>query len=645
MNHEFLYKTMKAFGIGPAFIHWIRQIYSNATTRVKVNGFLSENIPLRRGVRQGCPLSPLLYVLIIEILALQFRKNPDIVGFTVGGEKIISMHYADDAIITIKQNKCFKEVIKDLTAFERASGAKVNYEKTNGLWCGAWKNRTDTPLNIKWTSENVENLGVYFGNDNPAAATFTKILPKVTRSMNYWKQFRLCKLAKARVIEIFHASKLWYAARFYPIPPPILKTLQKAFFDYVNYPHKNVTVKQEEMHKLRKHGGIKLINIPAKIEASQIKWLINLCVDPALNIHLALIDRLLGEQKGKCRGKDLFFTTKHYARKVLKINSPFYKDAIKAMTTLDLRKQVLDPREEKLFYNPIFQGRSEQTLKITKPCETAGVFTYGLLLDEVALRNNGRPHRRHIANLFDRIFIRDLDDRQHYLLNTVDGNFNFVNVTQKLVYEQLLKLNYRDHHSSAKWVEKLNAPVEWDKVWSSVHNPLATEETTSFVWEQIHLNMYTTYSYNKWHKTDLPCPLCTHIIDDEFHLIFDCPVVASLWKEIEPLLLRIDPSPVTEREKIFGILGNSPAIVLRNWLTYVLRFCIYRQENLAYHNKKGALNATDIKLIYNTQVHREAVQRLLYYTHKGRLDLFHKYYTINEVFVTKSLMIVQVFLV
>ena len=51
VNHEFLYKTMKAFGIGPAFIHWIRQIYSNATTRVKVNGFLSENIPFRRGVR------------------------------------------------------------------------------------------------------------------------------------------------------------------------------------------------------------------------------------------------------------------------------------------------------------------------------------------------------------------------------------------------------------------------------------------------------------------------------------------------------------------------------------------------------------------------------------------------------------------
>ena len=193
------------------------------------------------------------------------------------------------------------------------------------------------PLNVKWTNKNVETLGVYFGNTNPAGETFAKILPKVVRSMNYWKRFRLCKLAKARVIEIFHASKVWYAARFYPIPLPIMKALQKAFFDYVNHPRNNVTVKQEEMHKLRKHGGTKLINIQAKAEAYKIKWLIDLYVDPKLTVHLALMDRLLGEQKGKCCGKDLFFTTKH-ARKVLKIASPFYTEAIKAMTTLGLRK-------------------------------------------------------------------------------------------------------------------------------------------------------------------------------------------------------------------------------------------------------------------------------------------------------------------
>ena len=83
---------------------------------------------------------------------------------------------------------------------------------------------------IKWTNKNVETLGVYFGNAIPAGETFAKIFPKVIRSMNYWKQFRLCKLAKARIVEILHASKVWYAARFYPIPPSVTNALQKAFF-------------------------------------------------------------------------------------------------------------------------------------------------------------------------------------------------------------------------------------------------------------------------------------------------------------------------------------------------------------------------------------------------------------------------------
>ena len=84
-------------------------------------------------MRQGCPLSALLYVLVIEVLALQLRNNPNIVGFTIGGEKIISVHYMDDTTIIIKQNRCFKEVIKELAQYEEASEAKVYYSKTQNL--------------------------------------------------------------------------------------------------------------------------------------------------------------------------------------------------------------------------------------------------------------------------------------------------------------------------------------------------------------------------------------------------------------------------------------------------------------------------------------------------------------------------------
>ena len=106
VNHKFLFKVMESFGIGDNFVGWVRKIYSNATSVLGINGFFSEKIPLQRGVRQGCPLSALLYVLVIEVLAIQLRSNPNIVGFTIGGEKIVSVHYMDDTTIIIKQNRC-----------------------------------------------------------------------------------------------------------------------------------------------------------------------------------------------------------------------------------------------------------------------------------------------------------------------------------------------------------------------------------------------------------------------------------------------------------------------------------------------------------------------------------------------------------
>ena len=116
------------------------------------------------------------------------------------------------------QNQCFKEVYKDLQKYKKAYGAKVNYDKTKGLWLGRWRNRSDDPFEglytdtsavIKWTSSNVKYLGIYVGNSRPDVQTFNDIIPKVKRRLNFWKPLKLPILSRARVIEIFHASKLF----------------------------------------------------------------------------------------------------------------------------------------------------------------------------------------------------------------------------------------------------------------------------------------------------------------------------------------------------------------------------------------------------------------------------------------------------
>ena len=80
---EFLFCTLEHMGFRPSFCKWVQTLYSGVQCSVIVNGYLSEFFNLHRGVRQGCPLSPLLYVLVAETLAAILRACPRIKGLTL----------------------------------------------------------------------------------------------------------------------------------------------------------------------------------------------------------------------------------------------------------------------------------------------------------------------------------------------------------------------------------------------------------------------------------------------------------------------------------------------------------------------------------------------------------------------------------
>ena len=94
--------------------------------------------------KAGVPLQPSPLRTNYRKYLLQFQKKPDIIGFTVGGEKIASMHYADNAILPLSKISVLKIYPLSSAPVEQRSTTK----KTKCLWGGAWKNCTDTPLNI-----------------------------------------------------------------------------------------------------------------------------------------------------------------------------------------------------------------------------------------------------------------------------------------------------------------------------------------------------------------------------------------------------------------------------------------------------------------------------------------------------------------
>ena len=104
----FLRKVLKKFNFGENFVQWIEILYNNISSCVMNNGSTSKYFPVNRGVRQGDPLSPYLFLLVIEILAIQIRENTDIVGFKIKGGIFKLSLYADDMTLAVLDKKSAK---------------------------------------------------------------------------------------------------------------------------------------------------------------------------------------------------------------------------------------------------------------------------------------------------------------------------------------------------------------------------------------------------------------------------------------------------------------------------------------------------------------------------------------------------------
>ena len=101
---SFMLATLSNMGFGPSFLHWVRLFYTGVQSCVNVNGYLSPFSFLSLGVPQGCPLSPLLYVLVSEVLGVNIRYNPLITGLSIPGSQAPlspSSQYADDTSLIV----------------------------------------------------------------------------------------------------------------------------------------------------------------------------------------------------------------------------------------------------------------------------------------------------------------------------------------------------------------------------------------------------------------------------------------------------------------------------------------------------------------------------------------------------------------
>ena len=190
------------------FKKWITNLYKDANMRVILNGLLTDRVDLRRGVRQGDSLSPLLYVLCVEALACQIKNNPSIKGFLLPGAKGLQYKvglYADDTTSFVKNYRSLVNLFKSVRIYELGSGARLNLSKTEAMWLGAWRSKTDQPLGLTWVSK-IKILGVFFG-EKVEQDNWEPKLKKLESHLILWKRRSLPLVRRALLINTLGLSK------------------------------------------------------------------------------------------------------------------------------------------------------------------------------------------------------------------------------------------------------------------------------------------------------------------------------------------------------------------------------------------------------------------------------------------------------
>jgi hypothetical protein len=135
VEHVYIWDVMRKFGFSELYIQLVQGLVVGGSTKVHFNGLFTERIELARGVRQGCPLAPLLYSLITQPLMLLLKEKTRIgciQGLDIRAEQqLICQLFADDTSIFFEATEeSFRHVMKKIRVFEQISGAKVNLEKS-----------------------------------------------------------------------------------------------------------------------------------------------------------------------------------------------------------------------------------------------------------------------------------------------------------------------------------------------------------------------------------------------------------------------------------------------------------------------------------------------------------------------------------
>ena len=546
ISWKFIDRALESFNFGPKFRTIVSVLYKNISTSIINNGDISDWFMPKRGVRQGCPVSPYLFIIAVELLAIGIRENPNIKGIKVNGSILKISQLADDTTCFVADIESIVEILNMFKRFEYCAGLKVNRDKTKANFIGSLKGRTDAPLNLDWTDNNIKCLGVTLnGNENDHYhLNYKQKILNLKNLLNTWKGRALTLKGKITVINNLALPPLLYIASVIHTPESVIKEVKELIVDFI-WDGKRPKIAYDVLIQEIGDGGLKLMDMESKVKSLKAIW-VKRFFDKRTFRWKEAAKYFYGTQD-----LEIFFRENHSPRNYI---PKFYQDVHNnwaEVTVID--SMGISPP---VILGQIIWNNRYITIRKQPYCwqrwRNAGILTIG----NIMTKNNTFMDHIQISQKYsiNCNFLEVLQLRQslpsewkNALCNSVStkgeienklfiGNemYNINSLTTRNIYVILIKKKYRDPTCMTKWYETYpGLSNTHDKLWSNIFKqPFAICRETSlqtFQYKLIHRLIFCQKKLFQMNLADSAiCQYCKEI-DDIRHFFLFCSKANAFW--------------------------------------------------------------------------------------------------------------------
>ncbi|GJV40037.1 RNA-directed DNA polymerase, eukaryota [Tanacetum coccineum] len=284
VSWDFLIDVLKAFGFGPTWCNWIRGTFCFAKASILVNGSPSDEFQFHCGLKQGDPLSPYLFILVMESLHLSVSRAVNeglFKGIRLHGSLSLShLFYADDALFIGEWSDVnLRGIIYILKCFFLASGLQINIHKSQILGVGVPRSIVEAmalSIGCSIMENKFRYLGVMVGESMSRHKAWDDVVLKLRSRLSKWKAKTLSIGGRLTLLKSVLGASPLYTMSIFKVPKGVLKVMESIrnnFFKGADPSEKKITwVAWDKVLASKKKGGLGVSSFHALNRALLLKW-------------------------------------------------------------------------------------------------------------------------------------------------------------------------------------------------------------------------------------------------------------------------------------------------------------------------------------------------------------------------------------